>query len=236
MNRYLILILTILLSAVDAQDTDKTASTSQKETPRQTWILATSLPDKIESPLNVLAGEKLSELRISRRTVGTAMNVPQDGVIQVVKRTDAEQGKTSHEILASVKIPEDMKESLIILVPDANLDPPLKFKSHIVDLDKFRVGHGLFVNLTEFEIAVVLGDGRTSILPDQFGIVKIGELEGKDSISISYNYRTSKDEDWSLISASTVSPRNSTREILIFSYDTELSQIGYHGMNFSVNK
>lgn len=236
MYRNLIWIFTILLSSVYAQDTDKPESTAEKGTTRRTWILAASLPEKIESPLNIFAGSKLSELIISKRTVGAPMNVPQDGVIQVVKRTQPEEGKTLQEVLVSVKIPEDMKESLVILVPDTTLDPPLLFKSLIVDLEKFRDGHGLFVNLTQYEIGVVLEDRQTSILPGQFGIAKIIELEGAGSTSISYKYRPSKDENWSLISASSVSPQNTTRQILIFNYDKELSQIDYHGMNFNINR
>lgn len=236
MIRYFIFIISILISAVYAQKADKPASTAQKEITRQTWVIATSLPNKIESPLNILAEEKLSELVISKRIVGPAIKVPKDGIIQVVKRTEPKQGEILNEILASVKIPEDIKESLIILVPDSTLDPPLMFKSHVVDLNKFRVGHGLFINLTKFEIGVTLGNDLTSIPADQFEIVKIAEIEGTESIPISYKYRPSKDKDWSLISASSVSQRNSTREILIFSYDTELNEIGYHGMNFNMIK
>jgi hypothetical protein len=236
MNRNLIWIFTILLSSVHAQDADKPASAAKKDTKRQAWILATSLPDAIESPLNILAGGKVSELKISKRTVGAQMDVPQDGIIQVVKSPDPEQGKASPVVLASVKIPEEFKDSLIILVPDATLNPPLIFKSHIVDLNRFPNGHGLFVNLTAYEIGVVVGDRLTSVLPDQYGIVQISGLEGMKSLSISYKYRMPKDEDWNLISASSISQNQSTREILIFSYDKELSQIGYHGMNFNINE
>lgn len=232
MIRNLILMSFTLSTMISAQGLDKALAAD-----RQTWIIATSLPEGIESPVGILAGGKLSELTLSKRSVGAAIKVPQDGIIPVVKPTTAAAGgESSYETLVSIKIPEGMKESLVVLVPDASLEPPLKFKAHVVDLKKFRDGQALFVNLTKFEISVVLGDRQTTILSGQLEPLDIGGPEGDEKVPISYSYRSPEEKEWSLISASTISPRPSLREILIFSYNAELEQIGYHGMSFHVSE
>ena len=221
-----------LSPVVYGQDPDESSSSDKEERGRRIWIIATSLPDGIESPVTILAGGKLSEVRLSKRSVGTAIKVPKDGLVQVVNPVVSEDGVTTYESLASIMIPEGIRESLGILTPSPNLQPPLKFASKVVDLDKFRGGSSLFVNLTNLEIGVALGSKRKAIKAGQIEIIDVGDFEGAKSVAVSYHYRLPKKEDWSLISASTVPLRSTLREILIFSYNPELGQIGYHGMSF----
>jgi hypothetical protein len=234
--RSLILIGITLSAVVFAQGSDESSSPDKKKMGRRTWIIATSLPDGVKSPVTVLAGGKLSEVRLSKRSVGTSIKVPQDGIIRVVNPIVSAAGETTYETLASMMVPEGVRESLIVLAPAAILKPPLKFKSKVIDLDKFRGGNALFVNLTTLEIGVILGSKKTSIKTGQIGIVDIGGFSGSKSVPVSYYYRSPKQKKWNLISASTVPLRSSLREILIFSYNTELGQIGYHGMSFHVSK
>jgi|GEM_PF-2500861 hypothetical protein len=234
--RFFILIGMALSPVVFAQGSDESSSADKKKTGRRTWIVATSLPEGVKSPVTILAGGELSEVRLSKRSVGTSIKVPKDGLIQVVNPTVSADGETTYEILASLTIPDGVKDSLGILVPVPKLTPPLLFKSKIIDLDKFRGGSALFVNLTNLEIGVILGSKKKTIKTGRVEIIDGGDFSGSKSLAVSYHYRSPKEDKWNLISASTVPLRSSLREILIFSYNAELDQIGYHGMSFHVNK
>lgn len=232
--RFFILMSLALSPLAFAQDTDGPLSADKKAAGRRTWIVATSLPEGVESPVTVLAGGKLSEVRLSKRSVGTAIEVPKDGLVQVVKPVVSAEGETTYESIASMTIPDGVKDSLGILAPVPGLTPPLLFRSKIIDLDKFRGGNALFVNLTQFEIGVVLGSKKQTVKAGQTGIIDVGGFDGAKSVAVSYHYKSPNEEEWNLISASTVPLRSTLREILIFSYNTELGQIGYHGMSFPV--
>ena len=147
-----------------------------------------------------------------------------------------EEGKPSYEVYVSAMIPEGVKESLIILVPVPNLKAPLKFKARVVDLDKFRGGNALFVNITKLEIGVSLGTKKISLKTGQIEIIDIGEFKGSKNVTVSYHYRLPKEKEWKLLSASTVALRSSLREILIFSYNTKMGQADYHGITFYVDQ
>ena len=231
---FFILIGMALWSVAGAQNSEGPSLTDRKKSGRQAWIVATSLPDDVKSPVTVLAGGELSEVRLSKRSVGTSIKVPKDGVIQVVKPSLSEDGKTTYEILVSVMIPEGIKKSLIILAPVPNLKPPLKFRARIVDLDKFRGGNALIVNNTNLEIGVVLGAKKATLGTGQIQIMDVGEFSGSKNVTVSYHFRLPKQAKWNLISASTVPLRSSFREILIFSYNADLGQADYHGITFPV--
>ncbi len=214
------------------QSEEASDSTEKKARGRQTWIIATSLPEGVKSPITVLAGGKLAEVGLLKRSVGKSIEVPKDGLIQVVKPIESKDDKPAYEILAASQIPEGVKDSLIILTPVPNLTPPLKFKSKVVDLDKFGGGDALFVNLTNVEIGVSLGDKRSVVDVGQIAVMDTGDFTGTKNMTVSYHYRVSKEEKWNLINASTVPLRSTRREILIFSYNTELAQVDYHGISF----
>lgn len=234
MIRILILACITLSNVVFAQAPDSTASEDKEKKARRAWLIATSLPDGVKSPVSVLAGGELSQVALSKRSVGTAIKVPKDGLVQVVKPIVAEDGKTTYEILASLTIPEGVNESLGILVPVTDLTPPLKFRSKVVDLDKFRGGCALFVNITSVEIGVVIGSEKKTINPGLVEIINLSEFTGAKSLAVSYYYRIPNEEKWNLISASTAPFYSTMREILIFSYNAETKQMDYHGMSFPV--
>lgn len=236
MIRLLVLTGFTVSSMALAQAPEPTPAEDKEKKGRLAWLIATSLPDGMKSPVNVLAGGELSQVALSKRSVGTAIKVPKDGLVQVVNPIVSEDGKTTYEILASLTIPEGVNESLGILVPVPDLTPPLKFKSKVVDLDKFRGGSALFVNLTNLEIGVVLGSEKKSVKAGQIEIINLGEFTGSKSVPVSYHYRLPKEENWNLISASTSPFYPNMREILIFSYNAEMKQVDYHGMSFPVIK
>lgn len=211
------------------------AQTAEAEAPkeRQAWIMATSLPAGMESPIHVLIGDKLTEVEIMKRALGNPIKVTRDGLFHVVKPDTDDGGAPKHKRLASVKIPGGFTKSLVILFPVPDLPPPLRFRAQVIDLDQFRGGDALFINLTSAEIGVALGDKRATLKPAGIERIGFGNFEGKKNATISYHYRQVGEKTWNLISASTAMLVSDRREILIFTYDDELEQISYHGITFS---
>jgi hypothetical protein len=233
----LFLILGITFSSlILAQESNNPSKTDEKKAGRRAWLVATSLPKDIQSPVTVLAGGKISTVTLSKRAVGISISVPKDGLVQVVKPIILEDGKTTYEVQASALVPEEVKESLIILVPDPKMNPPILFRSSVVDLDKFRGGNALFVNITKLEIGISLGSKNVTLKSGQIEIIDTGKFDGAKNVTVSYHYRSPNEKKWNLISASTVSLKSSLREILIFSYNPELKRADYHGITFYVEK
>lgn len=234
-----LLLIGIALASVTYGQTparDNLPPTEKKKSGRLAWLTATSLPKGIKSPVTVLSGEALIEVRLSKRSVGMPIKVPKDGKVQVVKPILNDEGETTYEILASAIVPEGVKQSLIILTPFPEFAPPLLFKTRVIDLDKFRAGSALFINNTKLEIGVALGDKKVSIKNGQLQIIDIGNFNGSKSMAVSYHYRLPKQKKWHLISASTTSMRSTLREILIFSHNSQFGGVDYHGITFHVPK
>ena len=215
------------------QNSDE-SSVAEKKTGRLVWIVATGLPDGIKSPVSVLAGGELFETRLSKRSVGKPVKIPADRRIQLVQTVLSDDGKPSYTPIASALIPEGINKALVILSPAADLKPPLKFLSRVIDLVKFRGGSALFVNNTKLEIAVTLGTNKTFLRTGEIKLVDMGKFSGSRAVAISYHYRLPKQKQWKLISASTVPLRSSLREILVFSYNADTGAADYHGITFAM--
>lgn len=200
---------------------------------RLAWIMATSLPKDVESPIKVLIGEdELVEVKIMKRQMGRPIKIPKEGMLHVVKPVMDSEGDPGYERHVSVKVPDGVKKALVVLSPVPNLPAPLKFRARVVDLDKFKGGDALFVNLTGVEIGVVLGDQKRTLEPGDMEMIDLGQFDGSKNAIVSYHYRAPGEEKWNLISASTTVLRSTRREMLIFSYDEQLGQVDYHGISF----
>lgn len=194
--------------------------------------MATSLPPDVQSPLKILIGKELAEVEIMKRSLGLPVGVPEDGMMHVVKPVTDSEGKPAYERFVTVGIPEAVKKALVILFPDPNLPAPLKFRAKVIDLDKFRGGDALFINLTGYEVGVTLGEKKASLKSGQTGIIATGDFEGRRNATVSYHYRKGGEKAWNLISSSTTMLLSDRREILVFSYDKQIGQIDYHGISF----
>ncbi len=237
MNRFLLYFLQTFIAASlsifgQTETAESVATAPSKE--RQAWIIATSLPKDMQSPIKVLSGKELTEVKIMKRGLGLPVRVPAEGILEVVNPVTNAEGKPGYERYASIKIPDGINKALVILCPVPGLPAPLKFRSQVVDFEKFRGGDALFVNVCQYEIGVMLGDKKSVLKPGQTMIMATGDFEGKKNTEVSYHYREVGQNTWNLISQSTTMLVSNRREILIFSYDHELGQIDYHGLTLPV--
>jgi hypothetical protein len=201
---------------------------------RQAWIMSTSLPKDVESPIKVLSGNRLTEVKIMKRGLGLPVRVPTEGILEVVNPITNAEGKPAYERYASIKIPDGVNKALVILFPVSGLPTPLKFRTQVVDFEKFRGGDALFINLCQYDIGVMLGEKKSTLKPGQIVIMATGDFEGIKNSKTSYYYREAGQNTWNIISQSTTMLVSGRREILIFSYDHELGQIDYHGLTLPV--
>lgn len=232
MNRFISLLLAGFLGVSLLAHGQTKSAAPQPPKGRQAWIMATSLPPDVQSPLKILIGKDLTEVEIMKRSLGLPVAVPEDGLMYVVNPITDSQGKPAYERLVSIGIPDGVTRSLVILFPDPKLPAPLRFRAQVIDLNKFRGGDALFVNLTGYEVGVTLGEKKTSLKPGRTDIIATGDFEGRRNATVSYHYRAAGEKAWNLISSSTTMLLSDRREILIFSYDKQMEQIDYHGISF----
>ena len=64
------------------------------------------------------------------------------------------------------KIPESVREALIILVPLPKPEGDLIFRAKVQDLAAFKGGDRLFINLSDSQIRVRLGDTKVTVAPE----------------------------------------------------------------------
>ena len=175
---------------------------------RSAWFACTSIPDGLENPVKVLSDGKLTELKLPRYMTSDPVKIPEDGIIRIVREvTDPEDpAKIKYLVLAEAKIPETVREALIILLP----------------LPK--------------HIRVKLGDTKVSVAPKQANIYKAPNLAKPTNISIMYQFYHPVQKKWKILSASTVVLRPTRREINIFNDGTRIGNIKKHKILFPVQR
>jgi len=203
---------------------------------RSAWFACLSKPEGLENPVKVLAGGKITELELPPYMASEAVKVPADGILRIVREAPdpADQGKTIHLVLAEAKIPEGVREALVILGPLAKPEGDLLFRTKIQDLKDFKGGDRLFINLSDTRIRIRLGDTKVTVTPGQADIYESPKLAEPVNIPIMYEFYHPVREEWKILTASTVVLRPTRREICIFNNGTRIGNIRKHGIIFPV--
>lgn len=231
----LLLLLLLLLPPVH----DSGGQEEDVERGRRAWFVASSIPEQVENPIQVLAGSELHEVTLSRRMVGNPVRIPADGLIQVVRPLEGgeQDGEPAWQTIASARIPEGVNQALIFLVPapQPGREDGRVFLTSVQDLAGFQGGDYLFLNLSPLNIAVQLGDERKQVAPGGSAVSRAPRLREPVNLPVSYHFQDRSAGEWRLISASTVVRLPTRREICIFSWDPRFERINYHGVTFPVS-
>ena len=107
-------------------------------------------------------------------------------------------------ILAEAKIPENVREALIILAPLPKPEGDLIFQAKVQDLASFKGGDRLFINLSDTNIGVKIGDTAVAVPAKQANIYSSPKLGEPANMPIIYNYYHPEQNKWKLLTASTV--------------------------------
>lgn len=219
------------LAAQSESDGDKRAPAG-----RSAWFACLAKPDGLENPVKVLAGGQLTELELPEFMASGAVKIHADGILRIVRETpDPEDpGKTKYLILAEAKIPEGVREALVILGPLPEPKGDLLFRTKVQDLAKFKGGDRLFINLSDTNIRVRLGKTTVNVAAGQADIYESPKLAQPENIPIMYEFYHPERKEWKILTASTVVLRPTRREISVFNKGTRLGNIRKHKILFPV--
>ncbi len=203
---------------------------------RAAWFACLSKPEDLENPVKVLAGEKLTELELPEFMASEAVKIPADGIVRIVRAVPdpADPTKTKYLILAEAKIPESVREALVILDPLPKPEGDLLFRAKVQDLAKFKGGDRLYINLSETNIRVRLGKTTVMVSPGQASIYESPKLAQPENMPIMYEFYHPVRKEWKILTASTIVVRPTRREICVFNNGTRIGNIRKHGILFPV--
>ena len=205
---------------------------------RSAWFACTSIPDGLENPVKVLSDGKLTDLKLPRFMTSDPVKIPEDGIIRIVRVVpDPEDAaKMKYLVLAEAKIPETVREALIILLPLPKPKGDLIFLAQVQDLAAFKGGDRYYINLSKTHIRVKLGDAQVSVAPKQANIYRAPNLAKPTNTPIMYQFYHPVQKKWKILSASTVVLRPTRREINIFNDGTRIGTIKKHKILFPVQR
>ena len=203
---------------------------------RSAWFACTSIPDGLDNPAKLLGGDKLTEIELPRYMTSDPVKIPPDGILRIVREVPdpANPEKPKYLVLAEARIPEHMRQALIILVPLAEPKGDLLFKTKIQDLAGFKGGDRLYINLSDTPVRVKLGNTKLTVAPKKANIYESPALAKPTNISIMYEFYHPEHKKWRMLSASTVVLRPTRRKICIFNNGTRLGNIKKHAILFPV--
>jgi hypothetical protein len=224
------------ISCLFAQDDEAGGDRPAKVRGRVAWFVYTSMPEGVENPVTVMTGKDIAELTLSKRMVSERVKIPADGILRLVREAENQEDpvKPSYATIAQAKVPEGMSKALIILIPKAQPEGDLVFEAKVQDLAAFKGGDWLFLNLTNVDVGVQLGETKMKITPAGKKIFNAPVLDEPMNMPVLYSFFHPVKKEWKLLSASTVVLRGTRRELCIFSVDSRFDRIDYHGITFPV--
>jgi len=204
---------------------------------RTAWFACiAAMPNGVENPVKVMSGKEVTELEIPRYMTSDPVKIPDDGILRIVREVPDPQDpkKMKYLVLAEAKVPENVRESLIILSPLPEPKGDLLFLAKVQDLAEFKGGDRLFINLSTTQIRVRLGDTKVAVPAGQANIYKSPVLSQSANLPIMYEFYDPEQKKWKMITASTIVVRPTRREICIFNSGTRPGNIEKHKILFPV--
>ena len=219
------------LTAQSGSDAEK-----RKAAGRSAWFACIAKPEGLEDPVKILAGGEITVLELPEFMASEAVKIPADGILRIVRPIpDPEDpAKTKYLILAEAKIPESVREALVILDPLPKPEGDLLFRAKVQDLAKFKGGDRLYINLSDSNIRVRLGKTTVPVAPGQANIYECPKLAAPQNMPIMYEFYHPERKEWKMLTASTVVLRPTRREICVFNTGTRPGNIRNHKILFPV--
>ncbi len=203
---------------------------------RSAWFACIDIPEGLENPVKVMGGNQLTEIELPRFMASEAVDIPADGILRIVREAPdpANPGGTKYLVLAEAKIPEGIREALVILAPVEKPEGDLLFRSKVQDLADFKGGDRLYINLSTTQIRVRLGKTTVAVAPGQTSIFESPALAKPANTPMMYEFYHPERKEWKILSASTVVLRPTRREICVFNSGTRIGNIEKHKILFPV--
>ncbi len=216
------------------------AEPAKKIIGRKAWFLCTAIPEDLQNPVSVMVEENIHQVTLSIRNMSDPFPVRGEGLVKIVKeipnpdKTD-KTNPNIYQTLVQSQVPDHIQNALIILVPlPKNNSQKQVFGSKVIDLNNFKGGDYLYLNLSPVQVGITLGENRSVLKPGEMKIQENRDIASATNKMISLHYQSIKDDKWKLIVASTVVVQPTRREICIFHWDEKGDRIDYRGATFPV--
>ncbi|BCX46262.1 hypothetical protein HAHE_01700 [Haloferula helveola] len=210
----------------------ETGSEERAPRGRVASFVFTSLPEGFENPVTVLAGKEVSEVLLSKFSPSDSVKVPADGILRIVRQVEnaAAAETPQYQTLAQASVPESVSKAVVILMPMAENPQGLLFKTQVLDLDAYKGGESMFLNMTNFRIGIELGKSKFVVEPGKLRSHNPLGSERSASLPIRLSYFHPTREEWSMITASTVALYSTRRELCIFNWDANFNRVDYESL------
>jgi hypothetical protein len=205
---------------------------------RVAHFIYTSMPEGVENPVTVMTGTELIQLVLSKRAASEPVKIPADGILRIVRKVEnpEDPAKPTYLTLAQALVPETVDKALVILIPLAKVKDNRVFQARIQDLAGFTGGDYLYLNLTNTEVGVEMGTTKLALKPGETKIYDAPNLTASTNVPVRYSFYHPTEQQWKMLSSSTVVLHQTRREICIFSWDPRFNRIDYHGITFPVTR
>lgn len=199
---------------------------------RMAWFVCTSIPEGLENPVATMSGTDLGEVTLSKRSPSEAVKIPEDGIVRLVRKipNPEDPEKPKYLTLAQATVPEGVKQALLILVPTSQKPGEMVFNTKVQDLARFKSGDWMYLNLTTHDVRVDMGKTAIPLKSGAMAIFDASSYKEPTNLPIRYSFFRKEDQQWQMISASTVVIYPTRREMCIFSWDERFNRINYHGI------
>lgn len=230
----------LILSLIPAIGQEPPSSDSEKlkDKGRTARFVCSTLPEGLENPVTISAGKDLQELVISKYSLSLPVKIPTDGIIRLVRKINNSQNADTPQYvtLASIAVPENVNDALVILVPLAKNSKGLVFQSKVQDIANFKAGETMFLNLTNLKVGIELGKNKILAEPGQ--VITHSPLGSSKflSLPISVNYYEPSKKQWLMITASTVALYSTRRELCIFIWDSNFNRVDYESVSIPIEQ
>jgi hypothetical protein len=218
------------LSPLFAQD----QAPSEPEAPRGrvAWFVSTSIPAGLENPVAYISGTDVGEVTLSKRSPSESVKIPADGVLRLVRKipNPEDPEKPKYLTLAQATVPEGVNQALLILVPTSQKPGEMVFNTKVQDLARFKNGDWMYLNLTTQDVRVDMGKTVIPLKSGATALFDASAYKEPTNLPIRYSIFRKEDQQWQMLSASTVVIYPTRREMCIFSWDEQFNRINYHGI------
>jgi hypothetical protein len=237
MRNFLLALCLVFAGILPLPGQPETAGENRPPAGRTAWFACLAKPEGLENPVKILAGDQVTELELPPYMASLAVKIPDEGILRIVRPVPdpADPKKTKYLILAEARVPDTVREALVILAPLPKPEGDLLFRAKVQDLARFKGGDRLYINLSNTNIRVRLGKTTVTVPPGQADIYESPELAEPANIPIMYESYHPERKQWKILSASTVVLRPTRREIAVFNNGTRPGNIRKHKILFPVS-
>ncbi|QTN31405.1 hypothetical protein HZ994_03365 [Akkermansiaceae bacterium] len=208
-----------------------------KKPARSAWFACIApMPEGVENPIKVAGEKEITEILLPSYMTSDPVEIPADGILRMVRGIpDPEKpGETKYLILAEAKIPEGVREALVLLAPLPEPQGDLVFLAKVQNLADFKGGDRLFINLSDTNIRAKFGRDTVTVAPGKSDIYQAPALAKPTNTPVMYEFYHAGQKQWKILSASTVVLRPTRREICVFNSGTRPGNIKKHKILFPV--